>query len=136
MFLDVWRGKISHASFFVQDESVNSRLNTFKGMGLKMKTFQDTEELNVGFQDFLRGLVEENLNLLKKQNMEYKALKESRKNNASKIQNVLNKLSVEDKKLMNGDEMDSFYISSLEQPFLYTQGYLDCIKLLKFLSVI
>ena len=88
------------------------------------------ENLENEFENFMGEMVENNLNALKKQNAEYASCKDDEKNIAKTMNKLINKLSDEDKKLLNKHEMNMFTIAALEQSFLYKQGWHDCIKFL------
>ena len=80
------------------------------------------ENLKTEFLTFMQEMVENNLNLLIKQDTEYARCKEEIKNNLGAIGEIMNKLSDEDKELMDKNAMDEFTISAIEQSFLYKQG--------------
>ena len=92
--------------------------------------------LKTEFQDFMGCMIEDTLSELKAEDAEYKRHMENKRNSVKKIGEILNKLPSEDKKFMEGYEMDLFNIAAIEQRHLYKQGYLDCIKLLKVLGII
>ena len=94
------------------------------------------EILKTEFLTFVQEMVENNLNLLIKQDAEYARCKEEIKNNLNAVDEIINKLSDEDKELMNKNEMNGFTISAIEQSFLYKQGWSDCIKFLKMLRIL
>lgn len=88
------------------------------------------------YTDFMSNMIEDTLSNLNLENTEYRRCRENEKNNMKAISTILNKLSVEHKEVINRHEMDIFHISAFEQSYLYKQGYIDCIKLLKILGVI
>ena len=49
---------------------------------------------------------------------------------------ILNKLSGEDKELLDKNAMNEITISAIEQSFLYKQVWRDCISFLKILGVL
>ncbi len=85
--------------------------------------------------DFMSNMIEDILSNLNLENTEYRKCRENERNNVKTTSAILNKLSTEDKKIMNKHEMDIFHILAFEQSYLYKQGYIDCIKLLKILGV-
>ena len=87
------------------------------------------------YTDFMSNMIEDTLSNLKLENTEYRKCQENERNNVKTVAAILNKLSAEDKEIMNKHEMDIFHISAFEQLYLYKQGYIDCIKLLKILGV-
>ncbi len=87
------------------------------------------------YTDFMSNMIEDTLSNLKLENTEYRKCQENERNNVKTVAVILNKLSAEDKEIMNKHEMDIFHISAFEQSYLYKQGYIDCIKLLKILGV-
>lgn len=94
------------------------------------------ENLKTEFLTFMQEMVENNLNLLIKQDAEYARCKEKIKDNLNAVDEILNKLSGEDKKLLDKNAMNEFTISAIEQSFLYKQGWRDCIKFLKMLKIL
>lgn len=94
------------------------------------------ENLKNEFLTFMQEMVENNLNLLIKQDAEYARCKEGIKNNLGTVDEILNKLSDEDKELLDQNAMDEFTISAIEQSFLYKQGWSDCINFLKMLKIL
>lgn len=86
--------------------------------------------------DFMSNMIEDTLSNMNLENTEYRRCRENEKNNMKTISTILNKLSAEDKEVINRHEMDISHISAFEQSYLYKQGYIDCIKLLKILGVI
>ena len=95
------------------------------------------ENLKTEFLTFMQEMVENNLNLLMKQNAEYARCKEEIKNNSlGAIGEIMNKLSDKDKELLDQNAMNEFTISAIEQSFLYKQGWSDCIKFLEMLKIL
>ncbi len=86
--------------------------------------------------DFMSSMIEDTLSNLKLENTEYRKCRENERNNVKTIATILNKLSAEDKEVINKHETDILHISAFEQLYLYKQSYVDCIKLLKILGVI
>ena len=94
------------------------------------------ESLKNEFENFLQEIVENNLNTLKKQNAEYTCYKDDEKNITKTMDELIDKLSDEDKKLLSRHEMNMFTIAAAEQSFLYKRGWHDCIKLLKMTKIL
>ena len=94
------------------------------------------ENLKNEVQNFMQEMVENNLNLLREQNSEYAQCKEEIKNNLNAVDEILSKLSDEDKELMNRSEVNEFTVSAIEQIFLYKQGWHDCIGFLKAFDIL
>ena len=95
------------------------------------------ENLKTEFLTFMQEMVENNLNLLIKQDAEYAQCKEEIKNNnLGAIGEIMNKLSDKDKELLDKNAMNEFTISAIEQSFLYKQGWRDCINFLKILKIL
>ena len=92
--------------------------------------------LKTEFLTFMQEMVGNNLSLLIKQDAEYAHYKKEIKNNLNAVDEIINKLSDEDKELMNKNDMNGFTISAIEQNFLYKQGWSDCIKFLKMLEIL
>lgn len=87
------------------------------------------------YTDFMSNMIEDTLSNLKLESTEYRKCIENERSNVKTIAAILNKLSAEDKEIMNKHEMDVFHILAFEQSYLYKQGYIDCVKLLKILGV-
>ena len=81
-------------------------------------------------------MVENSLNTLKKQNAEYACCKDDEKHITKTMDELIDKLSDEDKKLLSRHEMNMFTIAAAEQSFLYKRGWQDCIKFLKMARII
>ena len=94
------------------------------------------ESLKNEFENFLQEMVENNLNTLKKQNADYACCKDDEKNITKTMDELIDKLSDEDKKLLGRHEMNMFTIAAAEQSFLYKRGWHDCIKFLKMTKII
>lgn len=94
------------------------------------------ESLKNEFENFLQEMVENNLNTLKTQNAEYANCKDDEKNITKTMDEFIDKLSDEDKKLLSRHEMNMFTIAAAEQSFLYKRGWHDCIKLLKMTKIL
>ncbi len=94
------------------------------------------ESLKNEFENFLQEMVENNLNMLKKQNAEYASCKDNEKNSAKTMDKLIDKLSDEDKKLLSRHEINMFTIAAAEQSFLYKRGWHDCIKFLKMTKIL
>ena len=94
------------------------------------------ESLKNECENFLQEMVENNLNTLKKQNTEYACCKYDEKNITKTMDELIDKLSDEDKKLLSRHEMNMFTIAAAEQSFLYKRGWHDCIKFLKMTKII
>ena len=75
------------------------------------------ESLKNEFENFLQEMVKNNLNTLKKQNTGYASCKDDEKNSAKAVDVVIDRLSDEDKKLLNRHEMNMFTIAAAEQSF-------------------
>lgn len=86
--------------------------------------------------DFMSNIIEDTLSNLNLGNTEYRKCQENERNNVKAISAILNKLSAEDKEVINKHEMDIFHILAFEQSYLHKQGYINHIKLLKTLGVI
>lgn len=94
------------------------------------------ENLKNEFENFLQEMAENNLNTLKKQNAEYTSCKDNEKNSVKTMDELMDKLSDEDKKLLSRHEMNMFTITTAEQSFLYKQGWHDCIRFLKMTKIL
>lgn len=94
------------------------------------------ESLKNEFENFLQEMVENNLNMLKKQNAEYSGCKDDGKNITKTMDELIDKLSDEDKKLLGRHEMNMFTIAAAEQSFLYKRGWHDCINFLKMTRIL
>ena len=94
------------------------------------------ESLKNEFENFLQDMVENSLNTLKKQNAEYANCKDDEKNITKTMDEFIDKLSNEDKKLLSRHEINMFTITAAEQSFLYKRGWYNCIKFLKMTRII
>lgn len=93
------------------------------------------DNLHAEFRDFISSMIEHTLSALKIEDVEYGQYTDEEKCTVKKINEILSKLSSEDRIFMETHEMNVFHIAAKEQQHLYKQGYIDCVKLLKALGI-
>lgn len=86
--------------------------------------------------DFMSNMIEDTLSNLNLENTEYRKCQKSERNNVKTISEILNRLSAEDKEVINRHEMDIFHISAFEQSYLYKQGFTALKASLREFSII
>ena len=88
------------------------------------------------FQGFIDDMLNDIVADLREKNLEYSGYIKYIKENSDKINKTINKLSEDERKLINEFESNYFNKIAIEQGEFYYRGYRDCVKLLKWLRMI
>ena len=93
-------------------------------------------DFSLDFQNFIDNRLNDTIDDLKEKSPEYASCRDYIKENCARVKSIIENLPEVDREFIYTYESKYVNKTAFEQGEFYYRGYIDCIKLLKWLKVI